>query len=290
MRAVAKLIDGRQIAQQFRKDLARRIKQRLLAAGKRVPGLAVILLGANPASQIYVRHKQRACQEVGLMARLYHLEDSTSEADLINLIKQLNGDSSIDGILVQLPLPAGINAAAIREAIHPQKDVDGLHPYNLGRLCQSTPQLRPCTPYGIMHLLWQTGIKLAGLHAVVVGASNIVGRPMAMELLLAGCSVTTVHRSAQDLSLYVRQADLLVCAVGQEQLIAGEWIKPGAVVIDVGINRRPDGAIVGDVDFAKAAQRASWITPVPGGVGPMTVAMLIHNTLFACEQFHENGE
>jgi len=285
----AKIIDGKTIAQQVRSEVAEKVQQRL-AAGKRAPGLAVILVGENPASQIYVTHKRRACEEVGFVSRAYNLPDSTGESELLTLIDELNSDPAIDGILVQLALPAGIDNVKVLERITPDKDVDGFHPYNVGRLCQRAPKLRPCTPRGIITLLERYNIDTYGLNAVVVGASNIVGRPMSMELLLAGCTTTVTHRFTRDLRHHVEHADLLVVAVGKPGFIPGDWIKAGAVVIDVGINRLESGKVVGDVDFAAAAERASYITPVPGGVGPMTVATLIENTLLACEAYHDVEE
>ncbi|WP_312109508.1 bifunctional methylenetetrahydrofolate dehydrogenase/methenyltetrahydrofolate cyclohydrolase FolD [Pantoea septica] len=285
----AKIIDGKTIAQQVRLEVAEKVKQRL-AAGKRAPGLAVVLVGENPASQIYVGSKRRACEEVGFVSRSYDLPAATSEAELLQLIDDLNDDREIDGILVQLPLPAGIDNVKVLERITPDKDVDGFHPYNVGRLCQRAPTLRPCTPRGIVTLLERYNIDTYGLNAVVVGASNIVGRPMSMELLLAGCTTTVTHRFTKDLRHHVEHADLLVVAVGKPGFIPGDWIKPGAVVIDVGINRLESGKVVGDVDFDAALARASYITPVPGGVGPMTVATLIENTLHACETYHDKEE
>ncbi len=282
----ARIIDGKSIAQTIRSEVAEKVKQRI-NAGKRAPGLAVILVGDNPASQIYVGSKRRACEEVGFISRSYDLPDTTSEADLLNLIDQLNADNTIDGILVQLPLPAGIDNVKVLERIHPDKDVDGFHPYNIGRLCQRTPKLRPCTPRGIVTLLERCNIPMNGLNAVIIGASNIVGRPMSLELLLAGCTTTVTHRFTKDLRFHVEHADLVVVAVGKPNFIPGEWIKPGAIVIDVGINRLESGKVVGDVDFEAASQRAGWISPVPGGVGPMTVATLIQNTLQACEEYHD---
>lgn len=281
----AKIIDGKTIAQQVRVEVAEKVKQRL-AAGKRAPGLAVVLVGENPASQIYVASKRRACEEVGFHSRSYDLPATTREDELLALIDTLNQDDDIDGILVQLPLPAGIDNVKVLERITPDKDVDGFHPYNVGRLCQRAPTLRPCTPRGIITLLERYNIDTYGLNAVVVGASNIVGRPMSMELLLAGCTTTVTHRFTKDLRHHIEHADLLVVAVGKPNFIPGDWIKPGAIVIDVGINRLESGKVVGDVDFESASARASYITPVPGGVGPMTVATLIQNTLQACEEFH----
>lgn len=282
----AKIIDGKTIAQQVRSEMAVRVQQRL-AEGKRAPGLAVILVGDNPASQIYVGSKRRACEEVGIVSKSYDLPISTSEEQLLSLIDDLNADNTIDGILVQLPLPAGIDNVKVLERISPDKDVDGFHPYNVGRLCQRSPKLRPCTPRGIITMLERCEINTYGLNAVVVGASNIVGRPMGLELLLAGCTTTITHRFTKDLQKHVENAELVVVAVGKPGFIPGAWIKPGAVVIDVGINRLESGKVVGDVEFDVAVERASWITPVPGGVGPMTVATLIQNTLQACEEFHD---
>ncbi|HGN1755017.1 TPA: bifunctional methylenetetrahydrofolate dehydrogenase/methenyltetrahydrofolate cyclohydrolase FolD [Proteus mirabilis] len=282
----ARIIDGKTIAQTIRSEVAEKVKQRI-KVGKRAPGLAVILVGDNPASQIYVASKRKACDEVGFISRSYDLPDTTSEADLLNLIDTLNEDNTIDGILVQLPLPAGIDNVKVLERIHPDKDVDGFHPYNIGRLCQRAPKLRPCTPRGIVTLLERCNIPMNGLNAVIIGASNIVGRPMSLELLLAGCTTTVTHRFTKDLRFHVEHADLVVVAVGKPNFIPGEWIKPGAIVIDVGINRLENGKVVGDVDFAQASQRAGWISPVPGGVGPMTVATLIQNTLQACKEYHD---
>ncbi|AVF35483.1 bifunctional methylenetetrahydrofolate dehydrogenase/methenyltetrahydrofolate cyclohydrolase FolD [Rahnella sikkimica] len=282
----AKIIDGKTIAQQVRNEVAARVQQRL-AEGKRAPGLAVVLVGENPASQIYVASKRRSCEEVGFISRSYDLPATTTEGELLDLIEQLNNDNEIDGILVQLPLPAGIDNIKVLERIHPDKDVDGFHPYNVGRLCQRAPTLRPCTPRGIVTLLERYGVDTFGLNAVVIGASNIVGRPMSMELLLAGCTTTVTHRFTKNLRHHVENADLVVVAVGKPGFIPGEWIKPGAIVIDVGINRLESGKVVGDVEYDAAAERASFITPVPGGVGPMTVATLIQNTLQACEEYHD---
>ncbi|MEX6214926.1 bifunctional methylenetetrahydrofolate dehydrogenase/methenyltetrahydrofolate cyclohydrolase FolD [Providencia hangzhouensis] len=283
---LAKIIDGKTIAQTIRQEVAQKVQLRL-EQGKRAPGLAVILVGANPASQIYVGSKRRACEAVGFISRSYDLPDTTTEAELLKLIDDLNQDPEIDGILVQLPLPAGIDNVKVIERIHPDKDVDGFHPYNVGRLCQRAPRLRPCTPKGIVTLLERCGINTYGLNAVIIGASNIVGRPMSLELLLAGCTTTVTHRFTKDLEHHVRHADLVVVAVGKPNFIPGEWIKPGAIVVDVGINRLESGKVTGDVDFDEAAKNAAWITPVPGGVGPMTVATLIQNTLQACEEYHD---
>jgi methylenetetrahydrofolate dehydrogenase (NADP+)/methenyltetrahydrofolate cyclohydrolase len=239
------------------------------------------MVGDSAASQVYVRNKRRSCEETGIISSAHDLPATTTESELLGLISLLNGDAAIDGILVQLPLPAQIRPRAVIEAIDPAKDVDGFHPYNLGRLAQREPLLRPCTPYGVMQMLAAIGVKPAGRNAVVVGASNIVGRPMALELLLAGATTTVCHSRTRDLEAHVGQAELVVVAVGQPGMVKGEWIRPGAVVIDVGMNRLADGKLAGDVGFSAAAERAAWITPVPGGVGPMTVAMLMHNTLEA---------
>lgn len=280
----AQLIDGKAIAQQIRTSVKEKVAQRV-SEGKRAPGLAVILVGLDPASQVYVGSKRRACEEVGFVSRSYDLPEETSEQTLLALIEELNHNDKVDGILVQLPLPAHIDANLIIEHINPKKDVDGFHPSNVGKLALRLPGLRPCTPKGIMSLIASTGVKTHGLDALVVGASNIVGRPMTLELLLAGCTVTTTHRFTKNLEAKVRQADLIVVAVGKPAFIPGEWIKQGAIVIDVGINRLENGKLVGDVAFDVAKQHAAFITPVPGGVGPMTVASLIENTLIACEKY-----
>lgn len=278
----AQIISGTQLASQIKSNVAQQISQ-YVAQGKRAPGLAVILVGADPASQVYVGSKRKSCAEIGIVSKSYDLPETTTEQALLELIEDLNQDAEVDGILVQLPLPKHIDSTKVIEQISPEKDVDGFHPYNVGRLCQRIPTLRACTPYGVMKLLETTGISFYGKHAVIVGASNIVGRPMALELLLAGCTVTVTHRFTEDLASHIRQADILVVAVGKPKFIKGEWIKEGAVVVDVGINRL-EGKLVGDVEFDVAAQRASYITPVPGGVGPMTVAMLMQNTLSAYEK------
>ena len=278
----AQIISGTQLASQIKSNVAQQISQ-YVAQGKRAPGLAVILVGADPASQVYVGSKRKSCAEIGIVSKSYDLPETTTEQALLELIEELNQDTEVDGILVQLPLPKHIDSTKVIEQISPEKDVDGFHPYNVGRLCQRIPTLRACTPYGVMKLLESTGISFYGKHAVIVGASNIVGRPMALELLLAGCTVTVTHRFTEDLASHIRQADILVVAVGKPKFIKGEWIKEGAVVVDVGINRL-EGKLVGDVEFDVAAQRASYITPVPGGVGPMTVAMLMQNTLSAYEK------
>ncbi|GMQ54568.1 bifunctional methylenetetrahydrofolate dehydrogenase/methenyltetrahydrofolate cyclohydrolase FolD [Halopseudomonas aestusnigri] len=281
----AQLIDGKQIAANLRKEIASKVAERK-QNGQRLPGLAVILVGSDPASQVYVSHKRKDCEEVGFLSRSHDLPATTSQQELLDLIDHLNDDPEIDGILVQLPLPAHLEASQLLERIRPDKDVDGFHPYNIGRLAQRMPLLRPCTPMGIVQLLKSTGADLYGMDATVVGASNIVGRPMALELLLAGCTTTVTHRFTKNLEDHIRRSDLVVVAAGKPGLVKGEWIKPGAIVIDVGINRMDDGRLVGDVEFGPAAERASWITPVPGGVGPMTRACLLENTLHACEHLH----
>ncbi|WP_079201852.1 bifunctional methylenetetrahydrofolate dehydrogenase/methenyltetrahydrofolate cyclohydrolase FolD [Pseudomonas sp. CC6-YY-74] len=282
----AQLIDGKAIAASLRQQIAKRVAERR-QQGLRAPGLAVILVGSDPASQVYVSHKRKDCEEVGFVSQAYDLSADTSQGELLALIERLNDDPSIDGILVQLPLPESLDASLLLEHIRPDKDVDGFHPYNIGRLAQRMPLLRPCTPKGIMTLLHSTGVDLYGLHAVVVGASNIVGRPMAMELLLAGCTVTITHRFTKDLASHVAQADIVVVAAGKPGLVKGEWVKQGAIVIDVGINRQADGKLIGDVEYEAALPRAGWITPVPGGVGPMTRAGLLENTLHAAEHLHK---
>lgn len=276
----AQIINGKTLAAELRAEIAAEITARK-ARGLRAPGLAVILVGDDPASTIYVNNKRQACEEVGITSLYHHLSDNVSENALIELIQTLNQDKNIDGILVQLPLPQHIDRSKVIELIDPRKDVDGFHPYNLGRLAQRRPLLRPCTPYGIMKLLEHIQQVYENRHAVVVGSSNIVGRPMALELLLANCTVTICHRFTHDLAEPIQRADIVVSAVGKPGLIKGAWIKPGATVIDVGMNRLPDGTLTGDVEFAAASLRAGWITPVPGGVGPMTVAMLLQNTLLA---------
>jgi methylenetetrahydrofolate dehydrogenase (NADP+) / methenyltetrahydrofolate cyclohydrolase len=274
----AQLIDGKAFAEELRRDVGRQAATR-----KRAPGLAVVLVGADPASQIYVRNKRQACEQVGFVSKAYDLPSDAPEAKLLGLIDDLNADPAIDGILVQLPLPAHIHTELVIERIRPDKDVDGFHPYNIGRLAQRIPKLRPCTPFGIIKLLEHYGEKFYGRHAVVVGASNIVGRPMALELLLMGATTTVCHRFTEHTERYVSEADILVVAVGKPGFIKGSWVKPGATVVDVGINRMPDGSLKGDVEFEAARERAAFITPVPGGVGPMTVTMLLANTLTAAE-------
>ena len=279
----ARILDGKATADALLHDIRRAVDARL-AAGKTRPGLAVILVGENPASALYVRNKRRACEIAGVRDAAHDLPADTTQVQLLALIDRLNDDPEVDGILVQLPLPAHIDPDTVIDHISPDKDVDGFHPYNIGRLTQRRPTLRPCTPYGVMRLLALTGEDLRGQEAVVIGASNIVGRPMALELLMAGATVTVCHSATRDLAAHVRRADIVVAAVGRPEMIKGEWIRRGATVIDVGINRLADGRIVGDVEFASAKERAAWITPVPGGVGPMTVATLLQNTLEAASR------
>lgn len=283
----AQIIDGKAIATAVRQQVKSHIDERR-QQGRRDPGLAVVLVGSDPASEVYVGNKRRACKEVGIQSFDYNMPATTSQQQLERLIDELNADDKIDGILVQLPLPEGLNPIPILERIRPDKDVDGFHPYNIGRLAQRIPALRPCTPKGIITLLESTQVDLHGLNAVVVGASNIVGRPMSLELLLAGATTTVCHRFTNDLEKHVRRADIVVVAVGKPEFVPGEWIKPGAIVIDVGMNRLADGRLTGDVCYPVAAERAGWITPVPGGVGPMTVAALIENTLQACVDYHDH--
>lgn len=282
----ATILDGKAIATDLKHHLKQATQQRV-AEGNRPPGLAVVLIGQDPASQVYVGSKRRGCEELGFKSASYDLPEDSSESTLLALIEQLNQDDSIDGILVQLPLPAHINTEKVIEHIAPHKDVDGFHPYNIGRLAQRNPQLRPCTPKGMMTMLEKTQLDIKGKEAVVVGASNIVGRPMALELLLAGCTTTVCHRYTQNLEAHVRRAEVLVVAVGRPHFIPGDWVKEGAIVLDVGINRLDNGKLVGDVDFEIAKERAAWISPVPGGVGPMTVATLLENTFFAAEALHD---
>ncbi|MCA1799575.1 MAG: bifunctional methylenetetrahydrofolate dehydrogenase/methenyltetrahydrofolate cyclohydrolase FolD [Xanthomonadaceae bacterium] len=278
----AKILDGKACAERLKARVADGVRART-ARGATPPGLAVVLVGSDPASEIYVRNKRKACTQVGIRSDAYDLPADTTQQVLLELIDRLNEDSAIHGILVQLPLPEQIDTPTVIERIHPAKDVDGFHPYNIGRLAQRIPLLRPCTPRGVMTLLGENGETFRGRRAVVVGASNIVGRPMTLELLLAGATTTTCHRFTDDLEAFISDADLLVVAVGKPGIVPGLWVKEGATVVDVGITRDAAGQLVGDVDFAAAAERAAWITPVPGGVGPMTVATLMQNTLEAAE-------
>jgi methylenetetrahydrofolate dehydrogenase (NADP+)/methenyltetrahydrofolate cyclohydrolase len=281
----ARIIDGKRIAEELRGRIKQTIAQHV-TRHERVPGLAVVLVGQDQASQVYVGSKRRACVEVGIQSFSYDLPATTTQRQLLDLIDELNERKDVDGILVQLPLPRQISSEAVIDRIHPDKDVDGFHPYNVGRLALRNPLLRPCTPHGVMVLLEHTGAPIKGADVVIVGASNIVGRPMSLELLLAGCTVTVAHRFTKNLQAHVERADIVIAAAGKPGLVKGAWIKPGAVVIDVGINRLESGKLVGDVEFDAAKERASWITPVPGGVGPMTVATLLENTLYAAEKLH----
>ncbi len=276
----ANIIDGKAIAENLLTELKQQVDKQL-SLGDRAPCLAVILIGDDPASAIYVRNKRRACEKVGIHSISHDLPSETTEAALFALVTKLNEDPAVDGILVQSPLPEHIDEAKLLEHIDPNKDVDGFHPYNIGRLAVRQPLLRSCTPFGVIKMLKTIDRPIKGMDAVIVGVSNHVGRPMALELLLAGCTVTSCHRHTKDLAGTVAKADLVVAAAGKPGLIKGEWIKEGAVVVDIGINRLPSGKLVGDVDFDMAQSRASWITPVPGGVGPMTVATLMENTVLA---------
>ena len=283
----AQLLDGKAIAADIREQVKAKVEARV-AAGQRPPGLIVVLVGDNPASQVYVRNKQNACEQVGFHSELLRLPGGTSQEELLALIDELNARDDVDGILVQLPLPQQIDEDTVTERILPTKDVDGFHPYNIGRLVLRQPLLRPCTPKGVMTMLARTGIDLVGKDAVIVGQSNIVGRPMFLELLMARCTVTVCHSKTRDLAGKLGAADIVVAAVGVPRFVKAEWVKPGAIVIDVGINRLEDGSLCGDVDTAAVSEVASWITPVPGGVGPMTVATLLENTLLAAELHADN--
>jgi methylenetetrahydrofolate dehydrogenase (NADP+) / methenyltetrahydrofolate cyclohydrolase len=284
----ARLIDGKALARQVKETVHRAIEQSV-AVGMPRPGLAVVKVGEDPASAVYVRGKRLACGEVGINSFAYDLPQATTQAQLLALIEDLNHDEQVDGILVQLPLPEWVAKTAVIERIAPVKDVDGFHPYNIGRLAQRIPLMRPCTPFGVIRLLEHIGAPFKGQNAVVVGASNIVGRPMSLELLITGATATVCHRFTADLEEHVSRADILIVAAGKPGLIPGHWVRPGSIVIDVGMNRLPEGHLVGDVDFAIARERAAWITPVPGGVGPMTVAMLMHNTLQAAQRRREGA-
>ncbi|VAW70841.1 Methenyltetrahydrofolate cyclohydrolase / Methylenetetrahydrofolate dehydrogenase (NADP+) [hydrothermal vent metagenome] len=276
----AKIIDGKALAAKIRQSVRSEVEQ-FTEKASRAPGLAVILLGTDPASEVYVRNKRKACEEVGFYSISETLPESTSESELLEYVDKLNTDDTIDGILVQLPLPAHINDETVVERILPQKDVDGFHPFNIGRLAIRRPTLRSCTPWGVMKLLETTGVSLHGKRAVIVGASNHVGRPMTLELLLAGCTTVTCHRFTKNLEQEVFSADILVVAVGKRGVVQGNWIKPGTIVIDIGIHRMDDGKLCGDISHNELHERAAWLTPVPGGVGPMTVAMLMKNTVIA---------
>ncbi|WP_338430158.1 bifunctional methylenetetrahydrofolate dehydrogenase/methenyltetrahydrofolate cyclohydrolase FolD [Synechococcus elongatus] len=276
----AAILDGRALAAQWRQNLRSHVEAIAPAVGRR-PGLAVIMVGDNPASAVYVRNKEKACEQTGIISFGKHLPSNSSEAEIRALIESLNADDRVDGILVQLPLPSHLDAVPLLLAIDPEKDADGLHPLNLGRLLRGEEGLRSCTPAGVMELLAANQINPAGKKAVVIGRSILVGKPLAMMLLEANATVTIAHSRTPNLPEVCRQADILVAAVGRPELVSADWIKPGAVVVDVGINRLEDGRLVGDVDYEAAAATASWITPVPGGVGPMTVAMLLHNTVLS---------
>ena len=276
----AVVLDGKAVALRVRAQVKRRAAEFLATRG-RPPGLAVVKVGSDPASAVYVRNKRAACEEAGIRSFAFDLPDSISREELLARVRELNADTGVDGILVQLPLPAGLDANEVMDLVDPGKDVDGFHPYNTGLLAQKRPRLRPCTPYGVIRLAEEYGIAVQGLRATVVGASNIVGRPMALELMLAGATVTVCHTRTRDLRTEVERAELVVAAVGKPGMIRGEWIRPGAAVFDVGINRTESGRLVGDVEYEAAAERAAWITPVPGGIGPMTIAMLLSNTLDA---------
>jgi methylenetetrahydrofolate dehydrogenase (NADP+) / methenyltetrahydrofolate cyclohydrolase len=276
----ANILDGKAVAAKQRQKSAARAGEFAAKFG-RAPGLAVVKVGEDPASAVYVRNKRKACEECGIASFAHDLPATTSRAELLALIESLNADDRVDGILLQLPLPKGLDSTEIMDTIDPAKDVDGFHPTNTGLLAQKRPGLRPCTPWGVIKLAEEYQLDLVGLRACVVGASNIVGRPMALELLLARSTVTVCHTGTKDLKAEVQRADLVVAAVGKAAYIPGDWIREGAIVMDVGINRGADGKLTGDVEFAPASQRASWITPVPGGVGPMTIAMLLSNTVDA---------
>ena len=285
----AKVIDGNAISAAIRQELRTKVEA-LKQENKRVPGLAVVLVGDDPASGIYVKNKRRDCKEVGFKSEIRKFDKDITQEELLEAISKCNIDPTIDGILVQLPLPDQIDNLAVLEAIDPNKDVDGFHPYNVGRLVLRYPGLRPCTPMGVMQLLERTGVPLMGKDATVIGVSNHVGRPMALELLLAGCSVSAAHKFTSNVHEYVEYADIVISAVGIPGLIKGAWIKPGATVIDVGITRDERGKLHGDVEYDEAVKRAGWITPVPGGVGPMTRVSMLQNTLYAMEKFHTGGQ
>jgi len=284
----AQIIDGKAMAEELKREVRAGTDALAQGSGRR-PGLAVVMVGENAASAVYVRNKRRSCEQAGIVSVAHDLPSSTTEGELLALIDRLNADPAIDGILVQLPLPPQIRADAVIERIDPSKDVDGFHPYNIGRLTQGTPLLRPCTPYGVILMLERSGIAIEGRDAVIVGRSNIVGRPMALELLMRGATITVCHSRTKDLPGRVSAADLLVAAIGKPEFVPGDWVRPGAVVIDVGINRLPDGRLVGDVQYQGARARAGYITPVPGGVGPMTVAVLMKNTLEAATRRQARG-
>lgn len=283
----AKILDGKALAEQIHKEVANAVKARL-TKGLRAPGLAVVIVGEDPASKIYVGKKRQACLDIGFISKDYNLPEKTTEIELLQLIDKLNNDPEIDGILIQMPIPKHINATKILDRIKPDKDVDGFHPFNVGCLAEARPMLCPCTPHGVMTLLKRNiGYDLQGIDATIIGHSNVVGKPMALELLAVNATISVCHVFTKDIKPYIAKADLVIVAVGKPGLIKGEWIKEGAIVVDIGINRLPDGKVVGDVEFEVAKERASWITPVPGGVGPMTVATLMENTLFAANELHK---
>ncbi|WP_343187695.1 bifunctional methylenetetrahydrofolate dehydrogenase/methenyltetrahydrofolate cyclohydrolase FolD [Buchnera aphidicola (Periphyllus koelreuteriae)] len=283
---VAKIINGFKISKKIQKKIKNEICKRK-KKGLLIPGLAVILVGNNNSSKIYVKNKKIACNKVGFFSKIFKFSKKISEKKIINLIKKLNKNKLIHGILIQLPLPKKINTLKIIKKISYKKDVDGFHPFNIGLLCQRQPNLRSCTPFGILQLLKKKKIKIKGLNALIIGASNIVGRPMMLELLLAGCTTTVAHRFTKNLYQYVKNADLIIIAIGKPNFLNGKFIKKGAIIIDVGINRLKNGKIVGDVDFNSNYKKASYITPVPGGVGPMTVTSLLQNTLYACKKYYD---
>ncbi|HET9107052.1 MAG TPA: bifunctional methylenetetrahydrofolate dehydrogenase/methenyltetrahydrofolate cyclohydrolase FolD [Steroidobacteraceae bacterium] len=289
MSGKATILDGKAVAAKVRGEVAARAADLGARLGRR-PGLAVVQVGEDPASRVYVRNKRRAAAEVGIESFAYDLPATTGEAELLALVSRLNRDDAVDGILVQLPLPGGLIASHVMDAIDPAKDVDGFHPINTGLLAQKRPALRPCTPHGVIRLAEEYGIALRGRRATVVGASNIVGRPMALELLLAGATVTVCHTGTRDVRAEVERAELVVAAVGKPRFVLGEWIRPGAAVFDVGISHDASGKLVGDVEYEQAAERAGWITPVPGGIGPMTIAMLLSNAVEAASRRLESGK
>jgi methylenetetrahydrofolate dehydrogenase (NADP+) / methenyltetrahydrofolate cyclohydrolase len=283
---VAQIIDGVAVSKALQQEIIAAINARK-AKGLRMPGLAVVIVGENPASKIYVGKKRQMCHTLGMISKDFNLPDNTPEAQLLQLVDDLNNDPVVDGILIQLPLPKHIDSTKVLERIKPDKDVDGFHPYNVGRLSIGESVLRPCTPKGIVTLLKSTGQDLRGKSAVIIGASNIVGKPMAMELINARCTTTVCRSTTKDIASYAREADILVSATGVPLMVKGDWIKEGAIVIDVGMNKSPEGKLCGDVDFAAAKERAGWITPVPGGVGPMTIITLMENTLYAANELHK---
>lgn len=283
-----KILDGKYVSKKLKLKIIKKVNEEL-KLGNRAPSLAVILVGSDIASSIYVTKKRVLCKQVGFISQYWNFPNNTPESNILTLIKKLNNDVTIDGILVQLPIPNHINTHKIFDSINPKKDVDGFHPYNLGRLCQKKPLLRPCTPFGIITLLKHYHINIQGMYAVIIGASNIVGRPMSMELLLSGCTTTITHRFTYNLKKIIKQADLIVIAIGKANFLKGNWIKPGAIIIDVGINRLKNGTIVGDVDFNSVYPKSTYITPVPGGVGPMTVITLLNNTFIAYKNNYLNN-